>query len=83
MMKKIKKSLIVFGFSLIAGATIAHAVPILIETEQGTCYLSGQNQYNWIYTCQNGALWYVSKNQGGGGGNGGEDDGCPPTAILC
>lgn len=67
-----------------AGATIAHAVPVIIETDQGTCYLSGQNQYNWIYTCQNGALWYVSKNQsGGGGGGGGDDDGCSPNVIIC
>ncbi len=84
MINKIKKTLFVLGFSLIAGVTVAHAVPLIIDTEQGTCYYSGENQYNYIYTCQNGALWYISKNQGGGGGNNDDDDnGCPPTAIFC
>ena len=84
MINKIKQTLLVFGFSLVAGATVAHAVPIIIETEQGTCIYTGQNQYNYIYTCQNGAIWYVRKNQGGnndGGDN--DDDGCPPHAIFC
>ncbi len=77
--------MMVFGFALAAGITVAHAVPIIIDTEQGTCVYSGQNQYYYIYTCQNGALWYVRKNQGGGGGGGGggDDDGCPPNAIIC
>ncbi len=83
MLKKFKKTLVVLSFSMVVGvATIAQAIPRVIETEQGTCYYSGQSQYNYIYTCENGALWYVSKAQNGGGGN---DDGggCDPSNRIC
>ncbi len=84
MLNKFKSKLMVFGFTLAASVTVAHAVPFIIETEQGTCYITGQSQTHWIYTCQNGALWYVRKNQGNPGGGGDDDDnGCPPDAILC
>ena len=85
MKKKLKLLGLSLVFSMTAALGTASAVPILIDVDGVTCYISGQNQYYYIYTCSDGSLYYLRKNQGGsgGGGGGGDDDGCGPNAIIC
>ncbi len=75
MIKKVRNSLLVFGLSMAAGISAVHAVPLTIETSNGTCYLEDVSDNYWMYLCDNGVWEYVERNQGGSGGghNGGAD----------
>jgi hypothetical protein len=76
MLKKLKVFIISAGVAIAALSLPAQAVPfIIIDEDHGTCLLQGENEFNYIYLCKNGATLFIRKNTGGGGGGpGGSGD---------